>query len=201
MRRGAAPRGASSQDEAPEGRDAEGRARLRAHIRPEDARVVRAEGAENGDGSPVRANQMADVSPQRQEAHEPRRRGEQTHEQRAWGATRRGGRGDLWLAKGLVLKRLHALRRGRAYHAEETRVAHVQAVLQEAALRRAAVVTVPRETLQARLTGLPAGVTIEPREIRITFETSEEAGARVVALLQALTADWRQFQAFVDQRE
>ncbi len=117
---------------------------------------------------------------------------------RAWGATRRGGRGDLWVEKESLVRRLKALHRGRAYRAEATRVAQLQAVLQEAVIRRAAVVTVPRAAITARLAGLPDGVTVTRGDIRITFATSEEAGARVVALLQALTADWRQFQAFVD---
>ena len=45
----------------------------------------------------------------------------------------------------------------------------------------------PAEALEARLSGLPAGVSVEPGRIEVRFSGAQEAVARLFALAQALT--------------
>ena len=44
----------------------------------------------------------------------------------------------------------------------------------------------PVEALEARLSGLPAGVSVEPGRIEVRFRGAQEAVARLYALAQAL---------------
>jgi hypothetical protein len=116
---------------------------------------------------------------------------------RAWGAERRGGRGDLLLEKGALLRRLKALRRGTRLAAEEQRVERMVTALREA--RVAGVrVKVDRDTFSVKLAGLPEGVVVEPRRIVVEFTSAKEAVARLFAIAQALGNDWERFESLVD---
>ena len=85
-----------------------------------------------------------------------------------------------------VLRRTALLRQLRKYR-------------QRAAFRQARLtgirVAVPRE---ARLSGLPAGVSVEPGRIEVRFSGAQDAVGRLFALAQALTNDYEQFEALVD---
>ena len=59
----------------------------------------------------------------------------------------------------------------------------------------------PLEALEARLSGLPAGVTVEPGRIEVRFRSATEAVGRLFALAQALTNDYEQFEALVEEGE
>ena len=59
-------------------------------------------------------------------------------------------------------------------------------------------VAVPREAREARLSGLPAGVSVEPGRIEVRFSSAKDAVGRLFALAQALTHDYEQFEALVD---
>ena len=50
----------------------------------------------------------------------------------------------------------------------------------------------------ARLSGLPAGVTVEPGRIEVRFSGAQDAVGRLFALAQALTNDYEQFEALVE---
>ena len=56
----------------------------------------------------------------------------------------------------------------------------------------------PVEALEARLSGLPAGVSVEPGRIEVRFSGAQDAVGRLFALAQALTHDYEQFEALVD---
>jgi hypothetical protein len=119
----------------------------------------------------------------------------------AWGATRRGGRGDLVLEKGALLRRFKALRRGGRVEQEEQRVERLIGVLQEARISRVRV-KVDRAAVGARLDGLPAGVVLEtdrvPRRWIVEFVTAEEGVRKLFAIAQALQHDWDRFEALVN---
>ena len=72
-----------------------------------------------------------------------------------------------------------------------------------AALRQARLtgirVAVPREALEARLAGLPDGVSVEPGRIEVRFSGAQDAVGRLFALAQALTHDYEQFEALVEE--
>ena len=74
-----------------------------------------------------------------------------------------------------------------------------------AALRQARLtgirVAVPREALEARLAGLPDGVSVEPGRIEVRFSGAQDAVGRLFALAQALTHDYEQFEALVEAGE
>ena len=58
---------------------------------------------------------------------------------------------------------------------------------------------VPRETLEARLAGLPAGVSVAPGRIEVRFRGAKDAVGRLFALAQALlTHDYERFEALVE---
>ena len=59
-------------------------------------------------------------------------------------------------------------------------------------------VAVPREALEACLSGLPEGVSVEPGRIEVRFSGAQDAVGRLFALAQALTNDYEQFEALVD---
>ena len=59
----------------------------------------------------------------------------------------------------------------------------------------------PLEALEARLSGLPAGVSVEPGRIEVRFRSATDAVGRLFALAQALTHDYEQFEALVDGGE
>jgi hypothetical protein len=111
-----------------------------------------------------------------------------------WGAERRGGRGDLLLEKGALMRRFKALRRGRQLVEEEQRVERVIGVLQEARVSRVRV-KVDRAIFGARLAGLPAGVSVERGRIVVEFRSARQAIEQLFALAQALPNDWERFEA------
>ena len=59
----------------------------------------------------------------------------------------------------------------------------------------------PVEALEARLSGLPAGVSVEPGRIEVRFSGAQEAVARLFALAQALTTDYDRFETLVGRGE
>ena len=59
-------------------------------------------------------------------------------------------------------------------------------------------VAVPVEALEARLSGLPEGVSVEPGRIEVRFSGAKDAVGRLFALAQALTNDYEQFEALVE---
>ena len=59
----------------------------------------------------------------------------------------------------------------------------------------------PREALEARLSGLPAGVSVEPGRIEVRCSGAKDAVGRLFALAQALTNDYEQFEALVKEGE
>ena len=62
-------------------------------------------------------------------------------------------------------------------------------------------VAVPVEALEARLSGLPEGVAVEPDRIEVRFSGAQEAVGRLFALAQALTNDYESFEALVGGEE
>ena len=72
-----------------------------------------------------------------------------------------------------------------------------------AALRQARLtgirVAVPRAARAARLAGLPAGVSVEPGRIEVRFSGAQDAVGRLFALAQALTHDYEQLEALVEE--
>ena len=71
---------------------------------------------------------------------------------------------------------------------EETRRERVVTEIRRARLTGIRV-AVPVEALEARLSGLPAGVTVEPDRIEVRFGGAQEAVGRLFALAQALVND------------
>ena len=62
-------------------------------------------------------------------------------------------------------------------------------------------VAVPVEALEARLSGLPAGVSVEPGRIEVRFRGAQDAVGRLFALAQALTNDYDRFETLVGRGE
>ena len=60
---------------------------------------------------------------------------------------------------------------------------------------------VPVEALEARLSGLPAGVSVEPGRIEVRFNGAKEAVGQLFALAQALTNDYERFETLVGRGE
>jgi hypothetical protein len=116
-----------------------------------------------------------------------------------WGATRRGGRGDLLLEKGALLRRFRALQRGRRVEEEQLRVERVIGILQEARISRVKVKVDPA-MFGLKLAALPAGVIVERGRIVVEFATATDAVAKLSAIAQALGNDWDRFEALVEGR-
>ena len=72
-----------------------------------------------------------------------------------------------------------------------------------AELRKARVtgirVTLPAETLDATLASLPEGVSVSRDRIEVRFRGAQDAVGRLFALAQALTHDYEQFEALVEE--
>ena len=62
-------------------------------------------------------------------------------------------------------------------------------------------VAVPVEALEARLAGLPDGVTVEADRIEVRFSGAQDAVGRLYALAQALVNDYERFEALVGGEE
>ena len=56
----------------------------------------------------------------------------------------------------------------------------------------------PSEALEARLSGLPDGVSVAPGRIEVRFSGAKDAVGRLFALAQALTNDYERFEALVE---
>ena len=102
-----------------------------------------------------------------------------------------------------VLRRTALLRQYRqraAFRGEEERRTRLVAALRQARLTGIRV-AVPREAREARLSGLPDGVTVEAGRIEVRFSGAQDAVGRLFALAQALTHDYEQFEALVETGE
>ena len=95
---------------------------------------------------------------------------------------------------------LRQLRKHRARAAFRGEVARRDRLVAE--LRKARVtgirVTLPAETLDAKLASLPEGVSVSRDRIEVRFSGAQDAVGRLFALAQALTHDYEQFEALVD---
>ena len=89
------------------------------------------------------------------------------------------------LRRTALLRQLRKYRQRAAFRGEEARLTGIR-------------VAVPREAREARLSGLPAGVSVEPGRIEVRFSGAQDAVGRLFALAQALTNDYEQFEALVD---
>ena len=96
-----------------------------------------------------------------------------------------------------LLRQLRTHRARAAFRGEATRRDRVVTAIRQARLTGIRV-AVPREALEARLSGLPDGVSVEPGRIEVRFSGAQDAVARLFALAQALTHDYEQFEALVD---
>ena len=99
----------------------------------------------------------------------------------------------LW--RTALLRQLRKYRQRAAFRGEEERRTRLVAELRQARLTRVAV---PREAREARLSGLPDGVSVEPGRIEVRFSGAQDAVGRLFALAQALTHDYEQFKALVE---
>ena len=113
----------------------------------------------------------------------------------AFGAGRTGH--ILTLARAELLRQLRRHRKRAAFRGEETRRERVVTAIRKARLTGIRV-AVPVEALEARLSGLPDGVSVEPGRIEVRFSGAKDAVGRLFALAQALTNDYEQFEALVD---
>ena len=91
---------------------------------------------------------------------------------------------------------LRAYRKRSAFRAEEQRRARLLTELRKARLTGIRV-PVPAEALQARLSGLPAGVLVEPGRFEVRYVGAKEVLTRLYALAQALVNDFEDFEALV----
>ena len=113
----------------------------------------------------------------------------------AFGAGRTGHL--LTLPRAALLRQLRRHRKLAAFRGEETRRERVVTAIRKARLT-GIWVAVPSEALEARLSGLPDGVSVEPGRIEVRFSGAQDAVGRLFALAQALTHDYEQFEALVD---
>ena len=103
----------------------------------------------------------------------------------------------LTLPRATLLRQLRRHRTGAAFRGEATRREQVVTAIRRARLTRIRVV-VPVEALEARLAGLPAGVSVAPDRIEVRFSSAQDAVGRLFALAQALTHDYERFEALVE---
>ena len=97
-----------------------------------------------------------------------------------------------------LLRQLRRHRTRAAFRGEATRRDRVVTAIRQARLTGIRV-AVPREALEARLSGLPDGVSVEPGRIEVRFRGAQDAVGRLFALAQALTHDYEQFEALVEE--
>ena len=113
----------------------------------------------------------------------------------AFGAGRTGHL--LTLPRAALLRQLRRHRTRAAVRGEATRRDLVVTAIRQARLTGIRV-AVPSEALEARLSGLPEGVSVEPGRIEVRFSSAKDAVGRLFALAQALTHDYERFEALVD---
>ena len=99
-----------------------------------------------------------------------------------------------------LLRQLKRLRGRAAFRIETERRTRVLAELRQARLTGIRV-AVPVESLEARLGGLPEGVTVEPGRIEVRFAGAKEAVGKLYALAQALISDFERFEELVGKGE
>ena len=117
---------------------------------------------------------------------------------RTFGAARVGA--SRVLRRTALLRQLRTSRQRAAFRGEEERRTRLVAELRQARLTGIRV-AVPIEALEARLAGLPEGVTVEAGRIEVRFSGAKDAVGRLFALAQALTHDYEQFEALVEEGE
>ena len=113
----------------------------------------------------------------------------------AFGAGRTGHL--LTLPRTALLRQLRRHRTRAAFRGEATRRDRVVTAIRQARLTGIRV-AVPSEALEARLSGLPAGVSVEPGRIEVRFSGAQDAVGRLFALAQALTHDYERFEELVE---
>ena len=104
------------------------------------------------------------------------------------------------LRRSELLRQLRKYRARAAFRGEEQRRARVVAELRTARLTGIRV-AVPVEALEARLSGLPEGVTVEAGRVEVRFAGAKEAVGKLYALAQALTVDYERFETIVGKGE
>ena len=95
-----------------------------------------------------------------------------------------------------LLRQLRKYRQRAAFRGEEERRTRLVAELRQARLTGIRV-AVPVEALEARLAGLPEGVTVEAGRVEVRFASAKEAVVKLFALAQALTNDYERFETIV----
>ena len=110
----------------------------------------------------------------------------------AFGAGRTGHL--LTLPRAALLRQLSRPRTLAAFRGEATRRDRVVTALRQVRLIGIRV-AVPSE---ARLAGLPDGVSVAPGRIEVRFSSAKDAVGRLFALAQALTNDYERFEALVE---
>ena len=113
----------------------------------------------------------------------------------AFGAGRTGHL--LTLPRATLLRQLRRHRTRAAVSGEATRRDRVVTAIRQARLTGMRV-AVPSEALEACLSGLPDGVSVEPGRIEVRFRSAQDAVGRLFALAQALTHDYERFEALVE---
>ena len=113
----------------------------------------------------------------------------------AFGAGRTGHL--LTLPRAALLRQLRRPRTRAAFRGDAPRRARVVTAIRQARLTGIRV-AVPLEALDARLSGLPDGVSVEPGRIEVRFRGAQDAVGRLFALAQALTHDYERFEALVE---
>ena len=104
------------------------------------------------------------------------------------------------LRRTALLRQLRTYRQRAAFRGEEERRTRLVAEFRQARLTGIRV-AVPSEACEARLSGLPEGVSVEPGRIEVRFSGAQDAVGRLFALAQALTHDYEQFEALVEAGE
>ena len=99
-----------------------------------------------------------------------------------------------------LLRQLRRQRRRAAFRIEEQRRSRVVAELRTARVSGIRVV-VPVEAVEARLAGLPEGVTVGADRIEVRFGSAKGAVGKLFALAQALGNDYERFEALVGKGE
>ena len=103
----------------------------------------------------------------------------------------------LTLPRAALLRQLRQHRKRAAFRGEEARRDRVVTAIRKARLTGIRV-AVPSEARDARLAGLPAGVSVEPGRIEVRFSGAKDAVGRLFALAQALTNDYERFEELVE---
>ena len=99
-----------------------------------------------------------------------------------------------------LLRQLRKHRARAAFRGEVARRDRLVAELRKARLTGIRV-TLPAETLDAKLASLPEGVSVSRDRIEVRFSGAQDAVGRLFALAQALAHDYEQFEALVGRGE